>query len=218
MLIRSDAPIGVQELAGVLGITRRTVSELIRRGVLRKRGRGFVLSEAVQDYVRSIAAKLTTTPGLETGAEARARLARLKADIAEEEYRRSKGERVDAGEIVAQLNQRMSVYWREVARIPSVVMGTLSFVDREMAMLLGRELQKCLSNIGYGRPPDENGPDTDFDDVAEHSLLSREGKGVLSAAGERVTAEAKARRAARARAEDHRSGKSGEQTRPPTMR
>ena len=36
-------------------------------GVLRKRGHGFVLGEAVQnDYVRSIAAKHTTTLGLET--------------------------------------------------------------------------------------------------------------------------------------------------------
>jgi Transcriptional regulator, AbiEi antitoxin len=70
MSIRSDAPIGVQELAAVLGITRRNVSELARRGVLRKRGRGFVLGEAVQDHVRSIAAKHTTTPGLRQSATA----------------------------------------------------------------------------------------------------------------------------------------------------
>jgi hypothetical protein len=199
MSIRSDAPIGVQELAGVLGITRRTVSELVRRGALRKRGRGFVLGEAVQDYVRSIAAKHTTTPGLETGAEARARLARLKADIAEEDYKRGKGELVDGGEIMAQLDKRMSVYWREVERIPSVVMSTLSSVDREMAMLLGRELRRCLSNIGYGRPPDENGLNTDYDDPAEHALLERQGKRVLSADGERIAAEARARRAVAAK-------------------
>jgi hypothetical protein len=196
MPIRPDATIAVQELAAVLGITRRTVSELVRRGVLRKRGRGFVLSEAVQDYVRSIAAKHATTPGLETGAEARARLARLKADIAEAEYKRGKGELVDGREIMAQLDKRMTVYWREVAQVPWVLANALSFVDREMAMLMGRELRRCLSNIGHGRPPDENGPDTDYDAVAEHALMERQGKGVLSADGERIAAEARARRAA----------------------
>jgi phage terminase Nu1 subunit (DNA packaging protein) len=194
MPIRPDATIAVQELAAVLGITRRTVSELVRRGVLRKRGRGFGLSEAVQDYVRSVAAK-QATPGVETGAEARARLARLKADIAEAEYKRGRGDLVDGREIMAQLDKRMTVYWREVAQVPWVIANALSFVDREMAMLLGRELRRCLSNIGHGRPPDENGSDTDYDQVAEHSLMQHAGKGILSADGERIAAEARARRA-----------------------
>jgi phage terminase Nu1 subunit (DNA packaging protein) len=194
-----DTPIGVQELAGVLGVTRRTVSEFVRRGVLRKRGRGFVLGEAVQDYVRSIAAKATTTPGLETGAEARARLARLKADIAEEEYRRGKGELVDGGAIMAELDKRMTVYWRDVAQIPWVIAGQLTSIDRETAMLMGRELRRCLSNIGHGRPPDENGPDTDFDHIAERALMQRQGQGVLSVDGERIAAEARARRAGASR-------------------
>ena len=102
-------------------------------------------------------------------------------------------ESMESGEIMAQLDKRMSVYWREVERIPSVVMSTLSSVDREMAMLLGREIRRCLSNIGFGRPPDENGPDTDYDAVAEHALMERQGKGVLSADGERIAAEARAR-------------------------
>jgi hypothetical protein len=76
-------------------------------------------------------------------------------------------------------------------------MGTLSFVDYEMATLLGRELQRCLSNIGYGRPPDENGPNTDYDDPVEHALMERQGRGVLSADGERIAAEATARRRSR---------------------
>jgi phage terminase Nu1 subunit (DNA packaging protein) len=194
MPIRPDALIAVQELAGVLGITRRTVSELVRRGVLRKRGRGFALNEAVQDYVRHTAAKHESN-GLETGAEARARLARLRADIAEAEYKRDKGDLVDGREILAQLDKRMSVYWREVQQVPWVLANSLSFMDREMATLMGRELRRCLSNIGHGRPPDENGPDTDYDDVAERALLERAGKGVLSVDGEKIAAEARARRA-----------------------
>jgi hypothetical protein len=196
MSIRSDAPIGVQELAGVLGVTRRTVSDLVRRGVLRKRGRSFVLDEAV--HCRSIAAKAATTPGLETGAEVRARLARIRADIAEEEYRRGKRELVDGGEMLAQLDKRMTVYWREVARIRSVIQSILSFVDREMGMLIDRELRRCLSNIGHGRPPNEDGAGTDYDDPAEHALMERQGQCVLSADGERIAAEARARRTARA--------------------
>jgi phage terminase Nu1 subunit (DNA packaging protein) len=186
------------QLASLFGVSLKTVSLWQKAGtVVRVKYGRYDLARSVQGYARHHreAAKRTTAPGLETGAEARARLARLKADIAEKEYRRSTGETVDAGEIFAQLDKRMTVYWREVRQIPWVLAGTLSFVDREMAMLLGRELHRCLSNIGHGRPPNENGPDTDFDEVAERALLERQGKGVLSADGERIAAEARARRA-----------------------
>ena len=111
------------------------------------------------------------------------------------QYKRGKGDLVDGREILAQLDKRMSVYWREVEQVPWVMANSLSFIDREMAMLIGRELRRCLSNIGHGRPPDENGADTDYDDVAEQALLERAGKGVLSPDGERIAAEARARRA-----------------------
>ena len=185
-------------LAALFNVTTKTVSLWARDGIaVRTRYGRFDLAQSVQAVVRHHreAAKHTTTPGLEAGAEARTRLARLRADMAEEQYRRGKGELVDGGEMLAQLNQRMTVYWREVEQIPWVLAGTLSFVDREMAMLLGRELRRCLSNIGYGRPPDENGENTDFDTVAERALMEHEGNGVLSADGERIAQEARARRA-----------------------
>jgi phage terminase Nu1 subunit (DNA packaging protein) len=188
------------ELATLFNVTTKTVSLWARDGIaVRTRYGRFDLAQSVQAVVRHHreAARHTTTPGLETGAEVR--LARLRADIAEEEYRRGKGELVDGGEMLAQLNQRMTIYWREVRQIPWVLAGTLSFVDREMAMLLGRELQRCLSNIGYGRPPDVDGLGTDYDDVAERALLERQGKDVLSADGERIAAEARARRAVAAK-------------------
>jgi phage terminase Nu1 subunit (DNA packaging protein) len=191
--------VSTADLEALFGVTGKTIAAWTKAGVLTRKSRGrFVLTKAVRAVVRHAKAqpKPTTTPGLESGAEARARLARLKADIAEAEYKRSKGELVDGGEILAQLDKRMSVYWREVARIPSVIMSTLSFVDREMAMLMGRELQRCLSNIGHGRPPNEDALDTDFDAVAEDALIQRRGQGVLSADGERIAAEAVARRAA----------------------
>jgi phage terminase Nu1 subunit (DNA packaging protein) len=142
------------QLASLFGVSLKTVSLWQKAGtVVRVKYGRYDLARSVQGYARHHreAAKRTTAPGLETGAEARARLARLKADIAEKEYRRSTGETVDAGEIFAQLDKRMTVYWREVRQIPWVLAGTLSFVDREMAMLLGRELHRCLSNIGHGR-------------------------------------------------------------------
>jgi hypothetical protein len=120
----------------------------------------------------------------------------LRADIAEAAYKRDKGDLVDGREILAELDKRMRVYWREVQQVPWVLANTLSFMDREMAMLMGRELRRCLSNIGHGRPPEEDGPDTDYDAVAEHALLERMGRGVLSTDGERIAAEARARQAA----------------------
>jgi phage terminase Nu1 subunit (DNA packaging protein) len=188
------------DLCELFAVTRKTIAQWTAAGVLTRRARGrFNLIEAVQAHaklMRDQGARVRaaqTTPGLETGAEARARLARIRADIAEEEYRRGKGELVDGGEMLAQLDKRMVRFWREVRQIPWVMAGRLSFMDREMAMLLGRELHRCLSNIGHGRPPDEDGPDTDYDAVAEHALMERQGKGVLSADGERIAAEARAR-------------------------
>jgi phage terminase Nu1 subunit (DNA packaging protein) len=204
MLQQTKLPktVSTAQLAALFGVSAKTISQWARDGIaVRTKYGRYDLAQSVQAVVRHHreAARHTTTPGLETGAEARARLARLRADIAEEEYRRGKGELVDGGEMLAQLNQRMTIYWREVRQIPWVLAGTLSFVDREMAMLLGRELQRCLSNIGYGRPPDENGLNTDYDDPAEHALLERQGKRVLSADGERIAAEARARRAVAAK-------------------
>src|ERR1700722_20233305 len=85
------------ELAGLFGVTTKTVSLWARDGIaVRTKYGRFDLAQSVQAFARHHreAAKHTTTPGLETGAEARARLARLKADIAEAEYRRSTGETV----------------------------------------------------------------------------------------------------------------------------
>jgi phage terminase Nu1 subunit (DNA packaging protein) len=201
MLQQTKLPktVSTAQLAALFGVSLKTISLWQKAGtVVRVKYGRFDLAQSVQGFARHHreAAKHTTTPGLETGAEARARLARLKTDIAEADYKRGKGELVDGGEILAQLDKRMSVYGREVARIPSVIMSTLSFVDREMAMLMGRELQRCLSNIGHGRPPNEDALDTDFDAVAEDALIQRRGQGVLSADGERIAAEAVARRAA----------------------
>jgi hypothetical protein len=84
--------------------------------VVRTKYGRFDLARSVQGFARHHRepAKPTTTPGLETGAEARARLARLKADIAEADYKRGKRELVDGGEIMAQLDRRMGVYWRRL--------------------------------------------------------------------------------------------------------
>jgi phage terminase Nu1 subunit (DNA packaging protein) len=200
MLQQTKLPktVSTAQLASLFGVSLKTVSLWQKAGtVVRVKYGRYDLARSVQGFARHhrAAAKPTTPPGLETGAEARARLARLKADIAEKEYRRSTGETVDAGEIFAQLDKRMTAYWREVAQIPWVIASTLSFVDREMAVLMGRELRRCLSNIGHGRAPAENGADTDYDDVAEHSLMQRQGMGILSPDGERIAAEARARRA-----------------------
>jgi phage terminase Nu1 subunit (DNA packaging protein) len=143
------------QLASLFGVSLKTVSLWHKAGtVVRVKYGRYDLARSVQGYARhhrEAAKQAATTPGLESGAEARARLARLRADIAEAEYKRSKGETVDAAEIMAQLDKRTTAYWRDVARIPWVMASTLSFVDREMAMLLGRELRRCLSNIGHGR-------------------------------------------------------------------
>jgi phage terminase Nu1 subunit (DNA packaging protein) len=185
------------ELAALFNVTTKTVSLWARDGIaVRTRYGRFDLAQSVQAFARHHreAAK-HTTPGLETGPEARARLARLRADIAEQAYKREKGEFVDAGEFIRKYQEGMKRYWREVRQIPWVIAGTLSFVDREMATLIERELHRCHSNVGLGRGPDEDGPGTDYDDVAEHSLMTHQGR-LSTVDGQRIANEARARRAA----------------------
>ena len=98
------------------------------------------------------------------------------------------------GEFIRKYQEGMKRHWQEVRQIPWVIAGTLTFVDREMATLIERELQRCHSNIGLGRGPDEDGPDTDFDDVAEHSLMTHQGR-LSTVDGQRIANEARARRA-----------------------
>jgi phage terminase Nu1 subunit (DNA packaging protein) len=199
MLQQTKLPktVSTAQLASLFGVSAKTISAWAKLGIaVRTKYGRFELAQSVQGFARHHreAAKHTTTPGLETGQEARARLARLKADIAEEEYRRSKGDLVDGKELMALMQSRMKRYWREVRQIPWVIAGTLTFVDREMSTLIERELHRCHSNIGLGRGPDEDRPDTDFDDVAEHSLMSHQGQ-LSTVDGQRIANEARARRA-----------------------
>jgi len=192
MTLRLDSAIGVEDFGKLVGVTRRTISDMIRRGVLRKRGRGLVLDEAVRDYVRFLAAKHATTPGVETGAEARARLARIKADIAQEQFQRGRGELVDPKALTEEWRASLAETSRQIMNIPWVMASRLSFIDRHKACMMQREIRICLSNIGSGRAPDENGPDTDFDELLENSLLEKPYYDDVDS--ERIRAEARARR------------------------
>jgi phage terminase Nu1 subunit (DNA packaging protein) len=185
------------EMSKLFGVSGKTIAAWANDGIVARVGRGrFALAKSVQGFARHHreAAKHTTTPGLETGAEARARLARLKADLFERQYKRESGDLVDRGEFIRKYQEGMKRYWREVRQIPWVIAGTLSFVDREMATLIERELHRCHSNIGLGRGPDEDGPGTDYDDVAEYSLMTHQGR-LSTVDGERIAEEARARRA-----------------------
>ena len=81
----SDA-LGVNELAAVFGVTRRTISDLSRRGVIARRGRGFDQDESTRRYcahLREIKAGRGQAAGAVAAVSSRARLAAAQAEAVE---------------------------------------------------------------------------------------------------------------------------------------
>src|SRR5271157_5512841 len=76
----------VDELAALFGVTRRTISDLARRGVIARRGRGFDRDDSVRRYIahlREIKAGRGQAAGGVAAVSARARLAAAQAEAQE---------------------------------------------------------------------------------------------------------------------------------------
>jgi terminase small subunit / prophage DNA-packing protein len=179
-------------LASALGLSRKGIAEHTAAGRLKRVAHGeFLLAELLRLYT----AHLRTVASGRGGAVAdeRERLARIRADRAQMMFDLERGKLGDAAAINKGWRESVATLSREIMKIPWVLASTLSYIKRYEAVLLEREIRRCLSNIGQRRPPGEDGPGTDFDPVVEDSLMRREGS--LSPDGQRIVAEARARRA-----------------------
>ena len=86
--------LGVNELAEVFGVTRRTISDLTRRGVIARRGRGFDQGESTRRYcahLREAKAGRGQAAGAVAAVSSRGRLAAAQAESAGIEERDHQG-------------------------------------------------------------------------------------------------------------------------------
>jgi hypothetical protein len=178
-------------LSRALGLSRKGVAEHAAAGRLKRVGHGeFLLAESMSLYAAHLRAVASGRGG--AVADERERLARIRADRAQMAFDVERGKLGDVEEVHRLRDAVDKKVIREAMRIPWIMAAELS-ATRYDGVIMERELRRCLSNIGRGRPAEVNGPDTDFDEVAEDGLT--QWRGPHTADGLRIIAEAKARRA-----------------------
>jgi phage terminase Nu1 subunit (DNA packaging protein) len=140
------ANIGVSELAGLLRLTERTISDLVRRQVLTKRGRGFRLDEAIGAYaehVRTRAAGNRPSPAV----EARARLLEIQAQRAEVELAERRGELLVKRDVMAEHVQVFREIRSRLLALPDRLAGRCG-LDRVAVALADEEVREVLTELG----------------------------------------------------------------------
>jgi len=153
-MVDLKANISVAELAVLLRLTPRSVSDLVRRGTLTKRGRGFQLDEAVGDYVenaRQLARGRGGDAAIASAAAQRTRLMAAKADMAELEIEKFRGEWVR----IADTEIGWGVICRSIRAamlaLPARLAGRAG-LTREAADLADREIRAALTALADGAP------------------------------------------------------------------
>ena len=100
-----DSNLKVNELAALFGVTGRTISDLARRGIIARHGKGFDRDESVRRYVRhlrEVAAGRGQAAGGAAVVSERARLAAAQADAQEMKNRVAGGKLLDSDEVHAE--------------------------------------------------------------------------------------------------------------------
>jgi phage terminase Nu1 subunit (DNA packaging protein) len=132
-----------RELASVLVLSERRISELTRIGTLRK---PYELATSVKAYLRFLRSNRGTLT------HERSRLVKAQADVAELNFRERRGELVER-QAVADAEFRMGRQVRDqVLNIPSRVSGVCAAESDQskIHVLLTRELNQALEALAHG--------------------------------------------------------------------
>jgi len=124
----TSEPVNTERMGALLGVTARTVTELARKGVIPRAGRGrWDPGEVVPAYCRHLreqAAGRGDGLGLDLTAE-RAKLARAQTARAELEMARIRGELVDAQAVGLKYTAMVSAAKSKLLAVPSKAKGRL---------------------------------------------------------------------------------------------
>jgi phage terminase Nu1 subunit (DNA packaging protein) len=148
------AAVSVAELAAILRLSTRAVSDLVRRQVLTKRGRGFRLDEAVGDYAEHCR---RATRQASPSAQARAELLQIQAQHARKKYERECGDLVSAKDVEQRYRADMLYLRNEFLRIANIVGYRAPHLDRPTVLAIEIEIRRILTDFAEHRGIDGQG-------------------------------------------------------------
>jgi phage terminase Nu1 subunit (DNA packaging protein) len=138
-------------LAELCGITRRTVSDLAKRGIMVRSGRNYAPIESVRGYCDHLR-KLATGRGGETAIASatadRARLAKAQANLVETKTRKLSGELVDAAEVESEWSGVLRTVRAGCLAISSRCAQRLPHLTAHDIAEIDAETRAALSEIG----------------------------------------------------------------------
>jgi phage terminase Nu1 subunit (DNA packaging protein) len=145
--------LGVNELAGLFGVTRRTISDLVRRGVIARRGRGFDQDESTRRYVahlREIKAGRGQAAGGVAQVSARARLAAAQAEAQELKNSITKGALIAEGIVESEWSGIIIAIRHELLAVSAQFAAAAPHADRKDVATVDRLVREAMTRLGEG--------------------------------------------------------------------
>ena len=142
----------LQQVAAHLGVSTKTVQDLLANGVIKKKDRGeYDLEECLRAYIsrlREIAASRIGTGDLNLTDE-RARLAKEQADSKEMENAITRGQLVYIEDVAKRFAQSLSKVTTRLMAIPTKVAPEAAAADdaKEVQALIERQIIEALNEL-----------------------------------------------------------------------
>jgi terminase small subunit / prophage DNA-packing protein len=149
--------ISVSEFAELVGVSTRTVSDLLKRKVIERTTGGLPHPEALRKYV----AHLRETAAGRGGAAAaevsshRAALLKIQAASAQARFDKEQGELVTVTDVMAHWEAAFRTLRSGIMAIPARVASRAPGTTREMVFEWGQEVREALTQLakdGYPNP------------------------------------------------------------------
>jgi phage terminase Nu1 subunit (DNA packaging protein) len=146
--------VNVATLSDLIGVTRRTVSDLARRGIVVRSGRGYALAESLRRYcghLRDLATGRGGESAIASGTAERARLARAQAELVETKGKKLRGELVEASAVEAEWSGVLRTVRAGMLAVPTRCQQRLPHLTVHDVAEIDREVREALSDTGEKR-------------------------------------------------------------------
>ena len=141
------------ELAQLLGVTARTVTDLARRGIAVRDGNRYAVAESVRRYcahLRELANGRGGEGAVASATAQRARLAKAQADLAETKNAAMRGELVSAAEVEAEWSGILRGVRAGLLAVPSRCAARLGHLTTHDVAEIDAEVRAALAEVAGG--------------------------------------------------------------------
>ncbi len=138
------------ELARLLGVTTRTVTDLARRGIVVREGSRYAVAESVKRYcahLRDIATGRGGEAAVGSATAQRARLAKAQADLAEAKIAVIRRELLPAAEVEAEWAGILRTVRAGLLALPSRVAARLGHLTSQDVAEIDAEVRAVLTEV-----------------------------------------------------------------------